>query len=54
MVEKMLAFRSIEVSHETICPWRLKFGQLANDVCGCRSEAAIVKDVIGLEHWPRD
>ena len=27
MVEKMLAFRGIEVSHETIRQWGLKFGQ---------------------------
>jgi hypothetical protein len=31
MVEEMLAFRGIEVSHETIRQWALKFGQeLAN------------------------
>ncbi len=27
MVEEMLAFRGIEVSHETIRQWGLKFGQ---------------------------
>ena len=27
MVEEMLAFRGIEVSHETIRQWALKFGQ---------------------------
>jgi putative transposase len=27
MVEEMLAFRGIEVSHETIRQWDLKFGQ---------------------------
>jgi putative transposase len=27
MVEAMLAFRGLVVSHETIRPWGLKFGQ---------------------------
>jgi putative transposase len=34
MVKEMLAFRGIEVSHETIRQWGLKFGrEIANGIC---------------------
>jgi putative transposase len=33
MVEEMLAVRGIEVSHETVCKWGLKFGrEIANGI----------------------
>ena len=35
MVEEMLAARGIEVSHETVRQWALKFGQrIANQIVG--------------------
>jgi putative transposase len=59
MVEEMLAARGIEVSHETVRQWALKFGQgFANQICrrlpaaGDRwhlDELAI--SIAGRKHW---
>src|SRR5918997_2881292 len=59
MVEEMLAARGIEVSHETVRQWALKFGQgLANQIRRRLPSAGdkwhldeVVITIAGKKHW---
>src|SRR5215204_3712310 len=59
MVEEMLAARGIEVSHETVRQWALKFGQSFASKIGRRLPAPgdkwhldeVVISIAGREHW---
>ena len=58
-VEKLLAARSIIVSHETVCQWALKFGQNFANQIRRRLPAAgdkwhmdeVVLTIAGVKHW---
>src|SRR5918997_1165394 len=59
MVEEMLAARGIEVSHETVRQWALKFGQgFANQIRRCLPAPGdkwhldeVVISIAGKKHW---
>jgi putative transposase len=59
MVEEMLAARGIEVSHETVRQWAMKFGQdFANQIRRCLPAAGdkwhldeVVIKIAGRKHW---
>ena len=59
MVEEMLAARGIEVSHETVRQWALKFGQgFANQICRRLPAAGdkwhldkLAISIAGRKHW---
>jgi putative transposase len=60
MVEEMLAFRGIVVSHETLCQWGRKFGQAFVNQIHRRLPRAgdnwhldeVVLKINGVTHWP--
>jgi putative transposase len=59
MVEEMLAARGIVVSHETVRPWALKFGQeFANRIRRRLPRAGdkwhldeVIIKIVGVKHW---
>jgi putative transposase len=59
MVEEMLAFRGVVVSHETLRQWGRKFGQaFASQICRRLPRAAdkwhldeVVLKINGVTHW---
>src|ERR687893_2531388 len=59
MVEEMLAARGVEVSHETVRPWAMKFGQSFANQIRRRLPAPgdkwhldeVVISIAGRKHW---
>ena len=59
MVDELLAARGIDVSHETVRQWALKFGQAFANQVRCRLPAAgdkwhldeVVLTIAGVKHW---